>query len=301
MPEPVSEPAKVAPRLRDWLLRAAAAGASDVHLIAGYPPVMRLHGCLTPLEDSALAPSEMQPLVGSRCSYETLEQLESRKNIDFSLTLEQAGQNRRFRANLFVSGGHAGACLRVIPPAIPDFAWAGFPFPLAQRLAALRDGLVIVTGVTGSGKTTTLAMIVNLLNQAGGYRIITVEDPIEYRFPRAARSVLTQREVGPDVLNFADGLKYGLRQDPDIILVGEIRDRDTAQMALSAGETGHLVCTTLHTRDAKGAITRYADLFPQDVQSDIRSQLAMSLRAVVSQRLLSAREKGTKRHLALEV
>jgi twitching motility protein PilT len=172
---------------------------------------------------------------------------------------------------------------------------------LARRLAFVRDGLVIVTGATGSGKTTTLAMLINLLNQAGGYRIITVEEPVEYLFPRSANSVVTQREVGGDVLTFADGLKYGLRQDPDVILVGEIRDRETAQMALSAAETGHLVFTTLHTRDAKGAISRYADLFPQDVQREIRSQLAMSLRAIVSQRLLPATEKGAKRHLALEV
>jgi twitching motility protein PilT len=124
---------------------------------------------------------------------------------------------------------------------------------------------------------------------------------VEYRFPRAANSVVTQREVGKDVLNFADGLKQGLRQDPDVILVGEIRDRETAQMALSAAETGHLVFTSLHTRDAKGAISRYADLFPQDVQKDIRVQLALSLRGIVSQRLLPALQSGTKRHLALEV
>src|SRR5207253_6850042 len=125
------------------------------------------------------------------------------------------------------AGQHLGACLRVIPAAIPDLAWAGFPVDLARRLAAVRDGLVIVTGATGSGKSTTLAMLVNLLNQAGGYRIITVEEPVEYRFPRALNSVVTQREVGADVHTFADGLKYGLRQDPDVILVGDIRDRDT--------------------------------------------------------------------------
>ena len=194
-----------------------------------------------------------------------------------------------------------GACLRVVPTSIPDLEWAGLPRPLAERLAQVRDGLVIVTGATGSGKTTTLALIVQLLNRAGGYRIITVEEPVEYVFPREVNSVVTQREVGRDVLTFADGLKFGLRQDPDIILVGEIRDRETAQMALSAAETGHLVFTTLHTRDAKGAITRYADLFPQDAQRDIRAQLAMSLRAIVSQRLLPDIERGAKRHLALEV
>jgi twitching motility protein PilT len=227
--------------------------------------------------------------------------LQGQKNVDFSFDLEVNGRSQRFRANLFYNGRHLGACLRVVPAGIPDFEWAGFPAALAKRLAFLPDGLVILTGATGCGKTTTLAMIVNLLNRAGGYRIITVEEPVEYEFPRAPNSVVTQREVGTDVLSFADGLKYGLRQDPDVILVGEIRDRETAQMALSAAETGHLVFTTLHTRDAKGAITRYPDLFPQDVQRDVRAQLAMSLRAVVSQRLLPDVVKGAKRHLALEV
>jgi twitching motility protein PilT len=188
-----------------------------------------------------------------------------------------------------------------VPDAIPDFAWAGLPADLARRLARLSNGLVIVTGSTGSGKSTTLAMIVNLLNQSGGHRIITVEEPVEYLYPRVANSVVTQREVGRDVLNFADGLRSGLRQDPDVILVGEIRDQETAQIALSAAETGHLVFSTLHTRDAKGAVTRYADLFPQEAQRDVRAQLALSLRAVVAQRLLPDPVPGKKRHLALEV
>jgi twitching motility protein PilT len=202
---------------------------------------------------------------------------------------------------LFNAGQQLGPCFRLIPNAIPDFSWAGFPQQLAARLAGLRDGLVIVTGATGSGKTTTLAMIVQQLNSTGGCRIITVEEPVEYVFPRVPDSVVTQREVGVDVLNFSDGLKYGLRQDPDAILVGEIRDRETAQMALSAAETGHLVFTTLHTRDAKGAISRFADFFAQEAQSTIRGQLAMSLRAIVSQRLLPGVEKAAKRHLAIEV
>jgi twitching motility protein PilT len=144
-------------------------------------------------------------------------------------------------------------------------------------------------------------MLINQLNQEGGYRIITVEEPVEYQFPKTPVSVVTQREVGRDVHTFADGLKYALRQDPDVILAGEIRDRDTAQMALSAAETGHLVLSTLHTRDAKGAISRYADLFPQSVQQEVRSQLAMSLRAVVSQHLLPNVRKEEKRVLALEI
>jgi twitching motility protein PilT len=154
--------------------------------------------------------------------------------------------------------------------------------------------------MTGAGKTTTLAMIINLLNQAGGYRIITIEDPIEYVFPTHNDSIVSQREVGRDVASFSDGLKYGLRQDPDVMLVGEIRDHATAQMALSAAETGHLVFSTLHTRDAKNAISRFTDLFPQAAQAEVRGQLSLSLRAVVAQHLLPNIEGG-KRVLALEI
>jgi twitching motility protein PilT len=222
-------------------------------------------------------------------------------NSDFAFELAAEPEARRFRANYFLTGRQMGACFRVIPAQIPDFQWAGFPADLAHRLAHYRNGLVLFCGVAGSGKTTSLAMIVNLLNQEGGYRIITVEEPIEYVFPRTPHSVVTQREVGLDVRTFADGLKYGLRQDPDVILAGEIRDRATAQMALSAAETGHLVFSTLHTRDAKGAISRYADLFPQEVQREIRSQLSFSLRAVISQHLLPSVYKGDKRVLALEI
>jgi twitching motility protein PilT len=288
-------------KFRAWLSHTVEAGASDLHLIVGYPPVLRLHGDLVELKAPPLDGDEVKTVLCGLCPPESLARFTLDKNVDFSFEFAQNGATNRIRANLFHSGRHIGACLRVVPGAIPDCEWAGFPADLAKRLAFVRDGLVIVTGATGSGKTTTLAMIVNQLNLAGGYRIITVEEPVEYLYPRVANSLVTQREVGADVLSFADGLKYGLRQDPDVILVGEIRDRETAQMALSAAETGHLVFTTLHTRDTKGAITRFPDLFPQDVQRDIRAQLAMSLRAVVSQRLLPDIEKGAKRHLALEV
>jgi len=287
--------------VRAWLTQAVEAGASDLHLVVGHPPVLRLHGTLEQLPQAVLDGDTLRGLLTPLCPESIFARFLSEKNADFSLELEIDGQLQRFRVNYFLSSQHLGACFRVIPSTIPDFAWAGFPPSLAERLAHYRNGLVLICGVAGSGKTTSLAMIINLLNQEGGYRIITVEEPVEYLFPKTAHSVVNQREVGTDVHNFADGLKYGLRQDPDVILVGEIRDRKTAQMALSAAETGHLVFSTMHTRDAKGAISRYADLFPQTTQQDVRSQLSLSLRAVVSQHLLPGIEKGQKRALALEV
>jgi len=276
--------------------------ASDIHLMPGLVPLVRVNGRLVHAPVGPLSTGDMELLLGQLVSPDAREKLRLEKNLDTALTVPWGAEGeRRFRTNFFHATGLVGACLRLIPPAIPSMEWAGFPANLAERLASIRDGLVIFTGPTGSGKSTSLAMLVDRINREGGNRILTVEEPVEYRFSRCEDSLVTQREVGTDVLTFADGLKYGLRQDPDIILVGEVRDRETAQMALSAAETGHLVLTTLHTRDAKGAVSRYADLFPQDLQKDIRSQLALGLRVVVAQRLLPDAGSGGKRHLALEV
>jgi len=295
------EPVLVPELLRRWLEWTVQVEASDLHLVAGHPPMLRLQGELTEMPEPPLEAATLEPLLLSLCSPEMAEHLHARKNADFALTVSLGSQVVRLRAAVFHAGRQLAACLRLIPSRIPDLAWAGFPVTLADRLCSLRDGLVIVTGATGSGKTTTLAMLVDRIHALGGRRILTVEEPVEYLFPRRAHSLVTQREVGIDVLSFADGLKYGLRQDPDVLLIGEVRDRETAQMVLSAAETGHLVFTTLHTRDAKGAITRLADLFAQEVQSLVRAQLAMSLRAILSQRLLPAAERGSRRVLALEV
>jgi twitching motility protein PilT len=297
----MSDSTPIPDELREWLTYAVESGASDLHLVPGNPPVVRLNGDLAELPDPPLEPLPLQSMLRSLCPADAFTRLVARTDIDFSFGLPVGERVVRFRANLFRVDGSLAACLRVIPTGIPDFDWANFPSELAERLAFLGDGLVILSGATGSGKTTTLAMVVNLLNRTGGFRIITVEEPVEYLFPRMPNSVVTQREVGRDVPTFADGLKYGLRQDPDVILAGEVRDRETAQMALSAAETGHLVFTTLHTRDTKGAVTRFADLFPQDAQKDVRGQLAMALRAVVGQRLLPGATRGAKRQLALEV
>jgi len=289
------------PELAAFLHAAADREASDIHLVPGSAATFRIHGRLQQVTQTALTPPQVRRMVESIVPDRLRDRLAELKNIDCSLSVEHRGAPCRFRANLFVAQGDFCACLRHVPNEIPSFEWMGFPEGLAQRLTAYPNGLVIVTGVTGSGKSTTLAAMVNVLNRQGGYRIITVEEPIEYVHQPMSSTLITQREVGRDVDSFFEGLKYGLRQDPNVILVGEIRDRDTAQMALSAAETGHLILATMHTKDAKGAVTRITDLFPPDAQSDIRTQLALSLRSVVGQHLLPPKTEGQKRVLALEI
>ncbi|MEM7479204.1 MAG: PilT/PilU family type 4a pilus ATPase [Planctomycetota bacterium] len=294
--------------IHSWLDMATRMGASDLHLVTGYAPYVRAHGNLAELDPTPLESEYLKELMREICDKAQWNDFSFNKNLDFAMyhdVTSNAESNfesktHRCRVNFFMNQDRYGACFRLIPSTIPSFEWTGFPVGLAERLASQRNGLVLLTGMTGAGKTTSLAMIVNLLNQRGNIRIITVEDPIEYIYPRRKNSIVSQREVGGDVSSFAEGLRYGLRQDPDVILVGEIRDRETAQMALSAAETGHLVFSTLHTRDAKGAISRFADLFPQNSQPEVRSQLAMSLRAIVSQHLLPAAFED-KRQLVLEI
>ncbi|MBI1825072.1 MAG: PilT/PilU family type 4a pilus ATPase [Planctomycetes bacterium] len=285
------------------LLLAAAIDrdASDIHLIPGHPASFRIHGRLQAIEDSPRSAASIRAMAESILPPRLAGKLDESKNLDFSMIFPHKGEPRRFRANLFLAEGEWCACLRNIPSAIPAFEWMGFPEALGRKLVSYPSGLVVITGVTGSGKSTTLAALINLLNQSGGKRIITVEEPVEYIHRRVGNSIVTQREVGRDVDSFLDGLKFGLRQDPDVILVGEIRDRETAQMALSAAETGHLILTTLHTQDAKGAITRLVDLFPHEGQDEIRTQLALCLRSVVTQHLLPPAMEGDRRILAVEV
>ncbi len=287
--------------LIQWLQMAIEREASDVHLVPDYPPMLRIHGQLRAAAETPLSAEQTRQMVDSLVPERSRGLIELNKNMDCSVALHYRGGQSRFRASVYLAQGQWCACLRHIPNDIPSLEWLGFPEDLAQRLISHGNGLVVVTGVTGSGKTATLAALVNLLRQNTNKRVLTVEEPIEYLHPAGVGGMVTQREVGRDVESFADGLKHGLRQDPDVILVGEIRDRETAQMALSAAETGHLILTTLHTRDAKGALTRLVDIFPQETQDDIRTQLAMSLRSVVCQHLLPAVSDSDKRVLALEV
>ena len=289
------------PEMESLLLEMVRRQASDLHIVSGYRPSFRVHGEISESGSEPLDDAHARGMIESVLPEEVRANLHHAKNVDCSLTLSAPDGPERYRAGIFYSGGRLGACFRHIPSRIPDFDWMGFPRALAKRIVSQINGLVIITGITGSGKSTTLAALVDLLNRAGGYRIITVEEPVEYLFSRRANSIVTQREVGTDVDSFFDGLKYGLRQDPDVILVGEIRDPETARMALSAAETGHLILTTLHTKDAKGAVTRFVDLFPHDAQEDVRTQLALSLRFVVSQHLLPNATPGQKRALALEL
>ena len=299
MPDPTES---LENRLEYWLGKAIATNSSDLHLVCGYPPVLRMNGSLVPIENEGLlTPESLEGVLSAVRTDVQKMQFERELNLDYAAEISVYGRPNRFRVNLFRSFGSVGACLRVIPDCIPDFSWTSFPKELAHRIGSFSNGLVLFTGVTGSGKSTSLAMIVELLNRTRGQRILTIEDPVEYRFPNYSNSIVTQREVGRDVASFADGLRYGLRQDPDVILVGEIRDIETARMALSAAETGHLVLSTLHTRDAKGAISRYADFFPQQVQNEVRSQLASGVRAVICQRLLPSVVEGEKQELALEI
>jgi len=284
-----------------WLMETRKLQGSDLHLVAGHQPIVRSHGMLQTIDDGPLNSSVLREGLRSVCPDDMWDRFATDFNIDFSLNVDLPDGSQRVRANYFVAGREPGACFRLIPEEIPSLEWAGFPRETANRLAGFRNGLVVVSGVTGSGKSTTLAIILDMLNAQGNRRIVTVEEPVEYVFPQRGNSIITQRELGLDVHSFADGLKYALRQDPDVILIGEIRDYETAQMALTAAETGLLVFSTLHARDAKGVISRFCDLYPNDAQHEVRSQLSGSLRAIIGQHLIPGIVAGEKRKLALEV
>jgi len=287
-------------RLLELLSGMAAAEASDLHTVPGCQPTYRVHGELVVLDERPFTAGELLEMIRGLAPPQAASQLGQVSDLDFAFQLGEGDDAMRFRANAFFSHGSLGACFRAIPGRIPTLTELSIPEDLAARVLNLKYGLVLLTGITGSGKTTSLASLIQVLNERGGYRIITIEEPIEYLYPRIGGGIVTQREVGVDVKSFYDGLRFGLRQDPDVLLVGEIRDRETAQLALSAAETGHLIFATMHTTDAKGAITRLVDLFPSERHEDIRTQLSMSLRFVIAQHLLPS-GSGGRRTLAMEV
>jgi twitching motility protein PilT len=283
--------------LNPLLKRAVELGASDIHLKVGLPPILRRDGALSPLEESAiLTDKDMDSLievVGKR-SPERLEAFRQTGDLDIAF---QEGNLPRFRVNAFRQRGHISFAFRVIPKGIPSFEALGLP-PGIQSLADGHRGLVLVTGATGSGKTTTLAAMIDYINRTRQQHIVTIEDPIEIVHSDHS-CIVNQREVGLDTPDFIGAFRRALRQDPDVILIGELRDAETAQTALQAAESGHLVLSTLHTVDAAETIGRMVEFFPEGKQQMIRSIMAGVLRGIVSQRLLPRVDGG--RIAAVEV
>lgn len=256
--------------------------ASDLHLVVGVPPTLRIAGELVPVEKaSVLTAKAVEDLVKSILTREQEEKFSRDRELDFA---HEAGE-ARFRVNLHWSRGTPGLAARLIPKDIPTMDDLGLPKPV-QDFISLPHGLVLVTGPTGSGKSTTLASMIEAVNQSEAVNIVTLEDPIEFLFEQK-KSLIRQRELGNDMNSFSEALKHVLRQDPEIIMVGEMRDLETVSAALTLAETGHLVFATLHTWGAAQTVERIIDVFPPHQQSQVRLQLALTLRGVVSQQLLT--------------
>ena len=256
-------------------------GASDLHMCVGLPPMLRIDGRLTPTEFPKLTPDEMKKLVYSILTDAQKERFEKNLELDFSHGLKGFG---RFRINAFKQRGVIGSVLRAIPSTVPPLSSLNLP-PVMADLVSRPHGLILVTGPTGSGKSTALASMVDVINQTMARHILTMEDPIEYLHYHKM-SMVNQREIGHDSYSFANALRAALREDPDVVLVGEMRDMDTIATTLTIAETGHLVFATLHTSDAAQTIDRIVDVFPSHQQQQIRVQMASVIEAVVCLRLL---------------
>jgi twitching motility protein PilT len=261
-------------------------GGSDLHLSAGAQPLMRLHGQLTPIEDRPLSRDEVHRMVYEILNDDQRRLFEEQRDLDFAIEI---GEHARFRVNVFNQRNGEGAVFRVIPTQIRSFQELGLP-EVMQTLALRENGLVLVTGPTGSGKSTTLAAMIDLVNSTQKKHIITLEDPIEF-VHRSKGCLVNQREVHSHTKSFSAALRAALREDPDVIRVGEMRDLETISLALTAAETGHLVFGTLHTKSAPKTIDRVIDAFPPAQQQQVRVQLAEALQGVVSQLLLPTKDK----------
>jgi twitching motility protein PilT len=268
--------------LIDKLLQACVKqGASDIHIVTGQPPVFRLHGRMRKLETKTLEPDDTVALMKSIAPDRCQKELQEKGSADFGFAF---GDLARFRVSIFKQRGHVSMVLRQIPNDMLTPQQLGLP-DVVTKLVLRPRGLFLVTGPTGSGKSTTLASLVNFINETVDHHIITIEDPIEF-YHYHKKSTVNQREVGVDVPSFSEAIRRALRQDPDVILVGELRDLETIQAAISAAETGHVVFGTLHTNSAQGTINRIIDAFPGNLQDQIRTQLSTSLIGIVAQTLL---------------
>ncbi|OAS16219.1 type IV pilus twitching motility protein PilT [Paenibacillus oryzisoli] len=282
-------------QILDLLKQAHESKASDLHLSVGSPPVLRVHGTLQLVGQVALTADETRSMAEALLSAAQFERFQEAGEIDFSYELEGCS---RFRINAYRQRGRVSVAIRTIPTAIPSLEQLQLP-SIISTLALKPQGLVLVTGPTGSGKSSTLAAMINYINRKEKKHIVTLEDPIEFLHTHAT-SIIDQREVGSDTKSFSNGLRAALRQDPDVILVGEMRDLETIAAAVTAAETGHLVFATLHTSDAPQTIDRIIDAFPAHQQGQIRVQLAAVLVAVISQRLFP-RPGGQGRSCATEI
>ena len=282
--------------IRELLTKVIQEGASDLHIVVGAPPTMRVHGGLEPMPGyPRLTPEMTQELIYSVMNEDQIAEFEAEKELDMSFGIEGLS---RFRLNVYRDRGSVVGAFRAIPFEILSFEQLGLPRVIAD-FAYLPLGLVLVCGPTGSGKSTTLAAIIDKINQERNVHIITIEDPIEYLHSHN-RSIVNQREVHADTKSFAAALKRVLRQDPDVILIGEMRDTETIQAALTVAETGHLAFATLHTNDAVQTINRIVDVFPSSQQDQVRTQLSFVLEGVVVQQLVP-RADGLGRVLAMEI
>jgi twitching motility protein PilT len=282
-------------KIDDYFTALVQRGGSDLHLKVGRPPLMRIKGELLPTEYPVIGKEEMKKLLLPMLTEMQIKKLENEREIDFSYLVEGLA---RFRGNIFHQMGYLGAVFRVIPVQIMTIDELKLP-PVLKELIFRNQGIILVTGPTGSGKSTTLAAMIDYLNMNRSDHIITIEDPVEF-VHRDKKCVINQREVGFDTRSFSEALKRALRQDPDVILVGEMRDPETISIAMTAAETGHLVFSTLHTNDAKQSIDRIIDTFPPEQQHQVRMQLAMTLCAIISQRLIKKLD-GSDRVAVIEV
>jgi twitching motility protein PilT len=271
-------------------------GGSDLHVSVNSPPRIRVDGELLPVEHTPLTAEETRRLATSVLTSDQIARLDRDLELDCSFGLEGSG---RFRANVFYQQGAVASVMRSIPNSIPDFDRLGMPRNVCEKICNTHAGLVLVTGVTGSGKSTSLAAMIDYINTHHQGHIVTIEDPVEFTHHHQ-KCVVTQRELGNDTQSFSKALRSVLRQDPDFVLVGELRDHETIEAALTLAETGHLTFGTLHTSDAVQSVNRIIDVFPSHQQAQVRTQLSFSLEAVFSQQLLPLAQ-GRGRALAAEI
>lgn len=281
--------------ISELMIGALEQKASDIHLKTGNPPIYRIDGDLVRLDGQLLTNDEIMEMLKAILRTEDIDKFRKIKELDTSFMLED---KVRFRVNVCCDDGDVRVVLRTVPLEIKGIDELGLP-RILHKLCQLRAGLILVTGVTGSGKSTTLASIIEEINETRSVHVVTVEDPLEF-LHRDKKAIITQREVGHDTLSFANALRGALRQDPDVILIGEMRDTETVKTALSSAETGHLVFSTLHTIDAIETLNRIMDFFEPHQQPQIRKQLSSVIRAVISQRLLPVKS-GSGRCVAAEI